>query len=371
MNINKNVSVWRGNDTPPTQFHLWQKGDKLYHNSGLGWEENKVDLASIGKDGLMSKEDKERLDSLVYDGLDSEDSSKALSAKQGNILLSKLQELSLSVYSPKGSVNNLDDLPIENLKAGDVYNIVNPFYIDGQRYPAGTNVVWTGSKWDPLGGTVDFKDYSTTEQVAEMIQTSEDKISEILKDISLILYNQHSNLDFVVTPTVIEERVPTQVQLSWQFYFNGVAFSPDSITIEENGDLILSDITQKHITRELNTSTDYVATAIFKGIPKVISVRVSSYLPMYFGSSESELLTDIAVLSKQPVQETPSGRYDIPIIENGYVWWCVPQSMNIDGVESEGFEVPIEEPVIVNNYKCYRSTNRLKSGTMNCIVYGE
>lgn len=27
MNINKNISVWRGNDTPPTDYHLWIKDD--------------------------------------------------------------------------------------------------------------------------------------------------------------------------------------------------------------------------------------------------------------------------------------------------------------------------------------------------------
>ena len=25
--INKNISVWRGNDTPPTDYHLWIKDD--------------------------------------------------------------------------------------------------------------------------------------------------------------------------------------------------------------------------------------------------------------------------------------------------------------------------------------------------------
>lgn len=319
----------------------------------------------------MSKEDKYKLDNLVYDNLDSDRGDIALSAKQGKILLGKISDLNLSVYQPKGSVQNLESLPIDNLRVGDVYNIVDPFYIDEIKYPAGTNVVWTGSSWDPLGGTVDFKDYSTTEQVEKMIKSSEDKVGEVLKDISLILYNQHSNLEFSATPTIIEEGVPTQVQLDWQFYFNGIEYPPDSITIQENNNLILSDISQKHIIREIDTSTTYTATALFKGIPKTITIEVNSYLPMYFGSSELETLTDITTLSRQPVQNSPDGKYNISIAENTYVWWCVPQSMNITGVESEGFEVPIEEPIIVNNYKCYRSTNRLKAGTMNCVIYGE
>ena len=68
MNLNKNISIWRGNNTPPSQYHLWLKGDKLYHNNGIEWTENKVDLASLEGDGLMSKEDKEKLDD-VYERL--------------------------------------------------------------------------------------------------------------------------------------------------------------------------------------------------------------------------------------------------------------------------------------------------------------
>ena len=68
MDINKNVSIWRGSNTPPSQYHLWLKGDKLYHNNGIEWTENKVDLASLEGDGLMSKEDKEKLDD-VYERL--------------------------------------------------------------------------------------------------------------------------------------------------------------------------------------------------------------------------------------------------------------------------------------------------------------
>lgn len=168
--INKNVSIWRGDNTPPTQYHLWQKGDVLFHHNGLEWVENKVPMASSNQNGLMSKEDKDKLDNLVCDSLESDRGDLALSAKQGKILLGKITDLNLSVYQPKGSVQNLADLPVDNLRVGDVYNIVNPFYIEDERYPAGTNVVWTGISWDPLGGIVDFSDYSTTEEVEALIE---------------------------------------------------------------------------------------------------------------------------------------------------------------------------------------------------------
>lgn len=50
MNLNKNISIWRGNNTPPSQYHLWLRGDKIYHNNGIEWVENKVDVDSVLSD---------------------------------------------------------------------------------------------------------------------------------------------------------------------------------------------------------------------------------------------------------------------------------------------------------------------------------
>lgn len=39
MELNKNISVWRGNNTPPTNYHLWEKDDILYVYSDDQWKE--------------------------------------------------------------------------------------------------------------------------------------------------------------------------------------------------------------------------------------------------------------------------------------------------------------------------------------------
>ena len=168
MEINKNIAVWRGNSAPPTQYHLWQKGDALLHYNGTEWVLNNFPISTPDEDGLMSKEDKAKLDNLVYDGVDSDRGDIALSARQGRILSEKITDLNTYVYKPKGSVQEIQGLPLDNLRIGDVYNVVNPFYIQDQKYPGGTNVVWTGEQWDPLGGTVDFSDYYTKEEVNDI-----------------------------------------------------------------------------------------------------------------------------------------------------------------------------------------------------------
>lgn len=44
---NKNISVWRGDNTPPTQYHLWLKNDgKLYVNIDEQWQEIDKDSVS-------------------------------------------------------------------------------------------------------------------------------------------------------------------------------------------------------------------------------------------------------------------------------------------------------------------------------------
>lgn len=62
MNLNKNISVWRGSDTPPTEYHLWVKDGLLYIYSDGQWKElvlttcqNQIkDLYECKQDTLVS-----------------------------------------------------------------------------------------------------------------------------------------------------------------------------------------------------------------------------------------------------------------------------------------------------------------------------
>ncbi len=56
----------------------------------------------------------------------------------------------------KTTVAAYADLPTADNKVGDVYNVLAAFDIGDDKYPAGTNVAWNGTSWDPLGGSVDL-----------------------------------------------------------------------------------------------------------------------------------------------------------------------------------------------------------------------
>lgn len=74
-----------------------------------------------------------------------------------------------SVYKYKGSIT-FAELPTSGMVVGDTYNITDAFviteafnnYVSGEEksYPAGTNVSYTESGWDCLGGIYDFSEYA-------------------------------------------------------------------------------------------------------------------------------------------------------------------------------------------------------------------
>ena len=57
-----------------------------------------------------------------------------------------------NMYRYKGSVASVSALPTTGMAAGDTYNID----ASSSYGPAGTNVAWTGSAWDALGGLLEI-----------------------------------------------------------------------------------------------------------------------------------------------------------------------------------------------------------------------
>lgn len=98
--------------------------------------------------------------------------TKATQDGSGNIITSTYATVSslseyakktdlTNVYRYKSTVASLADLPTSGQTAGDTYNVEAQFTYGDKVYPAGTNVAWNGTAWDPLGGTVDLSPYQT------------------------------------------------------------------------------------------------------------------------------------------------------------------------------------------------------------------
>lgn len=80
-----------------------------------------------------------------------------------------------TVYIVKGSINTLNDLNnVSNPETGWVYNVISGVNTIGEAnyIPPGTNFVWNGSSWDPLGGTIDLSNYKTGSVITSEIEAA-------------------------------------------------------------------------------------------------------------------------------------------------------------------------------------------------------
>ncbi len=78
-----------------------------------------------------------------------------------------------SVYKYKGTKATYSALPTSGNVTGDVWNVEADFTIgsgtSAKLYPAGTNVAWNGSAWDPLGGIT--YSFMTDTEVTSVVDT--------------------------------------------------------------------------------------------------------------------------------------------------------------------------------------------------------
>ena len=99
----------------------------------------------------------------VVDNLTSDDADKALSAKQGKVLMGEINGVKaklVNIYAYKGSKDKYAELPTDAV-AGDVWNVAEAH----EGHPAGTNYAWTGTEWDALAGSIDLSNYYNKSEV--------------------------------------------------------------------------------------------------------------------------------------------------------------------------------------------------------------
>lgn len=99
----------------------------------------------------------------VVDNLTSDDADKALSAKQGKVLMGEIDGVKaklVNIYAYKGSKDKYAELPTDAV-AGDVWNVAEAH----NGHPAGTNYAWTGTEWDALAGSIDLSNYYNKSEV--------------------------------------------------------------------------------------------------------------------------------------------------------------------------------------------------------------
>lgn len=104
---------------------------------------------------------------------------------------------------------------------------------------------------------------------------------------------------------------------------------------------------------------------------------VNIVLPMYYGASISDVI-DIDIFDTLTESNVCYTGMPVSIIsnDNDYIWVCVIETKTISSITSDGFNVPIETPIILNKsingvnitFKCYRVSSQVIAGTNNFVI---
>lgn len=138
----------------------------------------------------------------VVDNLTSDDTNKALSAKQGKVLMGEIDGVKaklVNIYTYKGSKDKFSELPTDAV-AGDVWNVAEAH----DKHAAGTNWAWTGTEWDALAGSIDLSNYYNKSEVdsAILVETNrakgeEQRIEGIAQEAKNLTTNNKASIDSI------------------------------------------------------------------------------------------------------------------------------------------------------------------------------
>ena len=168
-----------------------------------------------------------------------------------------------SVYIFKGSVDTVEDLPIEGNVIGDVWNVRKD----------DTNYAWTSEGWDALGGTAELasltsnglmskEDFAKLQDIEAGAQVN--KIETITKRVELNVVNKNVTIPEDIK---ISDTEPTEEEIMWldpsenyDFTFDGYSQAQADarfVQKEEGKGLSTNDYTNADKTKVTNL-TDYV-----------------------------------------------------------------------------------------------------------------
>ena len=196
-------------------------GDSIYVYKGL--------IVDCGEDGVYRLVDVDKVLSPDYSGWQRVDFGGAD-----------------AVFKYMGSYSTIDAIP-EPRHEGYVYNISQEFTYNGKKYPEGTNIVWNGNDWDPLGGSVDLTNYVQTQQVIDIVDTKLNPLSMGVGELQTQVGELQTQLNTKADTSYVQEQLrlineDTEDQL--EGLAQRIQFISDLIN-PENGGLDLTLINSK------------------------------------------------------------------------------------------------------------------------------
>ena len=391
--MNKNISVWRGEKTPPTKYHLWQKDDTIYVNIEDEWQPLASVKSIIQLEEVMTNLNRIKDIELVEVNASNNNILKSYRLKSGD------NYFGTTIDIPK-------DRAIKDIKLGYQNALVNSE--TGQiTIGTGTNpqyMIYSIALEDgsykmisiDLSQFITEKEYKDgLELVDNSLQVKIDKNSDPqltvssngvklegvqgkfnsldtdIESINTILYSQFLSCNINnVFPTQIEQGVETTIQVNLMFYFADQLIDPDTLRVGtsafiNNIEIVKSSIGIYKGTVKLSSNSTIYITYTYKGISKSLNIPIITIVPSFIGVGED---SNIKIASNKYLIKSLDYTYTTDSNTDNYLWLYLPNTLPFNRLESYGIEVPIIKTGTSTPYSIYRSYYTIGTGTKTFIL---
>lgn len=391
--MNKNISVWRGEKTPPTKYHLWQKNDTIYVNIEDEWQP----LASVESiqqlEEVVTNLNRIKDIKLVEVNASNNNILKSYRLKSGDNYFGttidipkdraikdiKLGYQNASVNSETGEITigtgtnpqymiysiALEDGSYKMISIDLSQFITEKEYKDGLELVDNALQVKIDKNSDPQ------LTVSSNGVKLEGVQGKFNSLDTDIESINTILYSQFLSCNINnVFPTQIEQGVETTIQVNLMFYFADQLIDPDTLRVGtsafiNNIEMVKSNIGVYKGTIKLSSDSTIYITYTYKGIFKSLSIPIISIVPSFIGVGED---SNIKIASNKYLIKSLDYIYTTDSNTDNYLWLYLPNTLPFNRLESYGIEVPIIKIGTSTPYSIYRSYYTIGIGTKTFIL---
>ena len=391
--MNKNISVWRGEKTPPTKYHLWQKDDTIYVNIEDEWRP----LASVKSiqqlEEVITNLNRIKDIELVEVNASSNNILKSYRLKSGDNYFGttinipkdraikdiKLGYQNASVNSETGQITigtgtnpyymiysiALEDGSYKMISIDLSQFITEKEYKDGLELVDNSLQVKIDKNSDPQ------LTVSSNGVKLEGVQGKFNSLDTDIENINTILSSQFlsCNIDNVF-PTQIEQGVENTIQVNLMFYFADQLIDPDTLRVGtsafiNNIEMVKNSIGVYKGTVKLSSNSTIYITYTYKGISKSLSIPIIAIVPSFIGVGED---SNIKIASNKYLIKSLDYIYTTDSNTDNYLWLYLPNTLPFNRLESYGIEVPIVKTGTSTPYSIYRSYYTIGTGTKTFIL---
>lgn len=391
--MNKNISVWRGEKTPPTKYHLWQKDDTIYVNIEDEWQP------------LASVESIQQLEEVITNLNRIKDIELAeVNASNNNILKSYRLKSGDNYFGT--TIDIPKDRAIKDIKLGyqnasvntetgeiTIGTGTNPQYMiysialeDGsykmisidlsqfiteKEYKDGLELVDNSLQVKIDKNSDPQLTVSSNGIKLEGVQGKFNSLDTDIAGINNILYSQFLSCNINnIFPTQIEQGVETTIQVNLIFYFANQLIDPDTLRVGtsvfiNNIEMVKSSIGVYKGTVKLSSNSTIYITYTYKGISKSLSIPIIAIVPSFIGVGED---SNIKIASNKYLIKSLDYTYTTDSNTDNYLWLYLPNTLPFNRLESYGIEVPIVKTETSTPYSIYRSYYTIGTGTKTFIL---